>query len=555
MDKRPLNEWFFYILSNLKAINKQGYYMAEPAEVFHLSEANDSEAKKNDERQISEKIKDRRSQELIIGLCGAVGSGVKKLKESVISELKAVGYKVCHIRLSHLIADTQGDKAKEIKELTGFERYKRLQDLGDELRNSAPNNLTVVAEMAIREIVTLRNAEFKDETTRGGLAKTKKKVAYVIDQIKNPAEVDLLKTVYRNNFYLIGLLRNKEERIQNLRDEPMTNEQANILIERDRSSKDSDGKTVGSGQQVEKTLYLADYFIKNIDQMVDINVSVGRFLKLIHGVGNLTPTHDETGIFTAHSASFRSACLSRQVGSCIMDDEGNILATGCNDVPKAGGGLYNSNTNIDMRCYNRATCFNDKHKDILSKEIEVLLNKLNVKSPALIAEKIMDETKAKSIIEYSRAIHAEMDSIMALARNTSISSVGKVMYCTTFPCHNCARHIVAAGIKRVIYIEPYEKSLALDLHSDAITQSDSAENTSKVVFSNFEGVSPARYESFFKINRVRKEEGRSKNYEITNSPHVDPIYLDSYISYETRISKEVTSKLGKQSIPDFDNQD
>ena len=525
--------------------------MAEPAEVINISNANDSEAYEQDNRRIDEKIKDRRSQELIIGLCGAIGSGVKKLKDSVISELKVVGYKVCHIRLSDLIADTQGDKAKEIKSLTGFERYKVLQDLGDQLRNTDRNNMTVVAEMAIREIVTLRNAEFKDETTKGGLAKTKKKVAYVIDQLKNPAEVELFRTVYRNNFYLIGLLRNKEERVQNLRDEPMSLEQANILMERDRSSKDVNGKSVDSGQQVEKTLYLADYFIKNIDQVADINASVGRFLKLIHGVGNLTPTHDETGIFTAHSASFRSACLSRQVGSCIMDDDGNILATGCNDVPKAGGGLYTSNTNTDMRCYNRSTCFNDKHKDILCKEIEVLLNKLNVESSATIAKKIMSETKAKSIIEYSRAIHAEMDSIMALARNTNISSVDKIMYCTTFPCHNCARHIVAAGIKKVIYIEPYEKSLALDLHNDAITQSDT-ESTQKVIFCNFEGVSPSRYESFFKISRIRKEEGKIKNYEITNSPHVDPIYLDSYISYETRISKEVTSKLGKQSIPDFD---
>ncbi len=524
--------------------------MAEQAEIINFSDADGNVNEQDDNRNINLKIKDRRSQELIIGLCGAVGSGVKKLKESVISELKAVGYKVYHIRLSHLIADTQGDKSKEIKELTGFNRYKTLQDLGDELRNSFPNNATIIAEMAIREIVTLRNTEFKDEKTKGGLAKTKEKVAYVIDQIKNPAEVELFRTVYRNNFYLIGLLRNKEERIQNLRDEPMSTEEANTLIERDRSTKDAEGKSVDSGQQVEKTLYLSDYFIKNIDQVDDINTSVNRFLKLIHGVGNLTPTHDETGIFTAHSASFRSACLSRQVGSCIMDDDGNILATGCNDVPKAGGGLYNSNSHTDMRCYNRATCFNDKHKDILSKEIESLLKNAGVKNSVSLAKKIMSETKAKSIIEYSRAIHAEMDSIMSLARSTNISSVDKVMYCTTFPCHNCARHIVAAGIKKVIYIEPYEKSLALDLHNDAITHSDN-ERVNKVVFCNFEGVSPSRYESFFKLSRVRKEEGKIKNYEITSSPHVDPIYLDSYISYEAKISQEVTNKLGKQAIPDF----
>ncbi|MDN3612645.1 hypothetical protein QWZ16_23945 [Vibrio ostreicida] len=26
-----------------------------------------------------------------------------------------------------------------------------------------------------------------------------------------------------------------------------------------------------------------------------------------------------------------------------------------------------------------------------------------------------------------------------------------------FPCHNCAKHIVASGIKRVVYVEPYPK--------------------------------------------------------------------------------------------------
>lgn len=42
---------------------------------------------------------------------------------------------------------------------------------------------------------------------------------------------------------------------------------------------------------------------------------------------------------------------------------------------------------------------------------------------------------------------------------------------TTFPCHYCARHIVAAGIYEVQYIEPYPKSKALQLHADAIETS------------------------------------------------------------------------------------
>ncbi|MBF4218320.1 deaminase, partial [Vibrio anguillarum] len=84
-------------------------------------------------------------------------------------------------------------------------------------------------------------------------------------------------------------------------------------------------------------------------------------------------------------------------------------------------------------------------------------------------------------------VHAEMDAIVSLARSIRQSSVGMTLYSTTYPCHNCARHIVAAGILRVVYIEPYEKSLALKLHDDALTD---ANGTHKVVLVPFEGVSP-----------------------------------------------------------------
>src|SRR5690606_6216358 len=73
-----------------------------------------------------------------------------------------------------------------------------------------------------------------------------------------------------------------------------------------------------------------------------------------------------------------------------------------------------------------------------------------------------------SLIEFSRSIHAEMDAILSASRE-GISTVGCDLYVTTYPCHSCARHLVAAGIRRVYYVEPYIKSLALELHSDAIT--------------------------------------------------------------------------------------
>lgn len=101
-----------------------------------------------------------------------------------------------------------------------------------------------------------------------------------------------------------------------------------------------------------------------------------------------------------------------------------------------------------------------------------------------------------------------MDSLIALARNNKETSVDKTLYVTTYPCHNCARHIVAAGIKKVVYVEPYEKSLAMKLHDDSI--SDNADAKNKVCFLPFEGVSSRRYEYFSKCTVIGKTTKQAK---------------------------------------------
>ncbi|GLX65518.1 deoxycytidylate deaminase [Proteus vulgaris] len=514
--------------------------MGSPAKVVEI--ANNAQIiEQNDEvKDVELKIKNRQSNELIIALCGLVGSGVRKLKDSLIEEFENLNYKVKHIRISELIAEQQ-EKPEEIKKLTGYSRYETLQNLGDELRKSNTNN--ICAQLAIRRINIWRDSVYGEklkENERPKHAKTLDKIVYIIDQLKNPAEVSLFRTVYKNNFYLIGLLRNSNERERNLKDDGLDDSDIKVLMSRDRKNKDS------YGQQVEDTIQLSDYFIRNIEQIKEINNSVKRFISLVHGVNHITPTRDETGIFTAYNSSLRSACLSRQVGACIVDDNGNILSTGCNDVPRFNGGLYTSEDSIDNRCHNSGRCFNDLHKSILKKQITEILQLEGIEDPERLSSKIMKSTKAKYIIEYSRAIHAEMDAIMSLARSTSVSTVGKTMYCTTYPCHNCARHIVAAGIKRVVYIEPYEKSLARDLHNDAICHTDDI-TENKVLFANFEGVSPSRYPSFFRYHGKRKDDqGYVWREKMITAKQVDPSGLDSYFDYEAKTVADVNALLGEE---------
>src|SRR5205823_3680095 len=103
-------------------------------------------------------------------------------------------------------------------------------------------------------------------------------------------------------------------------------------------------------------------------------------------------------------------------------------------------------------------------------------------------------SQIRNLIEFGRAVHAEMAALIDAARR-GVSVAGCTMYVTTFPCHLCARHVVAAGIRRLVYIEPYAKSRTADLYPDSIAiEQDSGD---KVQFEPFVGVAPRQYMKLF----------------------------------------------------------
>lgn len=527
-------------------------------------------------------ISKRQSKDIVIGLCGAIGSGVKSLRSTLEQSLTEHGYTTHHILVSDLIQEITG----EIAPKDPFKRYDFFQDLGDILRSSSGYRGSILAEAAIKEIAKIRQNEKPKTQSTDDIDNPR--AAFIIDQLKNPQEIKLLRLVYQNNFYLVGSLRELTERKRNLRDEGIKPEQIDKLIHKDKASNEK------TGQQTAKTILDADYFIKNNhSHLAELKSKLNRFIGLIHGQIGISPSVDEKGMYAAFSASLQSSCLSRQVGAAILSDKGSILATGRNDVPKAGGGLYLfEDKDKDYRCVHKGgKCYNDYHKQKISKKITSILeerineriktltdsspyiselaNSLNIgessikeilqllKSEDFFSEEWLSDTVSEfskssslgSLIEFSRAIHAEMDAITSLARLTSETTVGKTMYTTTYPCHNCARHIVAAGLEKVIYIEPYDKSLALDLHDDAIAESVSGNETNKVIFQMFEGVSPRRYQKFFFSKNDRKDgQGAAYQYEPQNSLQIDLQLLESYRDYEDRVVKEYQAAIDNSTF-------
>jgi tRNA(Arg) A34 adenosine deaminase TadA len=118
-------------------------------------------------------------------------------------------------------------------------------------------------------------------------------------------------------------------------------------------------------------------------------------------------------------------------------------------------------------------------------------------------------------LEYSRVVHAEMNAICDAAR-VGRSLQDASLYCTTFPCHMCAKQIIAAGIGRVIFLEPYPKSLASELHIDAL-QIEGGERGQysdfpAVQFLHFFGVTPRRYRELFERRRRKDVDGKLQPY-------------------------------------------
>ena len=71
--------------------------------------------------------------------------------------------------------------------------------------------------------------------------------------------------------------------------------------------------------------------------------------------------------------------------------------------------------------------------------------------------------------EICYATHAEQNAIIQAAR-LGVSIDGATLYCTHQPCSVCAKMIINAGIRRVVYQEGYPDKFSIELLSEAGVQ-------------------------------------------------------------------------------------
>lgn len=441
----------------------------------------------------SELIRSTHTEELVIALCGPIGVPLHEVATDLRRMLtEEYGYHCEDVRLSRLIQEYSSGVVLQPE----FERIQYLIAQGNDLRGK--HGASVLADLAIREIARSRQRRQAAETDPHKGAR----VCHIVDSIKNPEELDALRLLYREVFFCVGVFASTAYREAALTRKGMTSAQVHTLIDKDS------GEEISHGQSVRKTFPRADYFVSADQENRDaIRKELMRFLTVVFGNEVTTPTADESAMFHAASASQSSACLSRQVGAALTDARGEVLAVGWNEVPAFGGGSYPRGA-TDNRCAKwQEKCHNDHEKRQISEQL----------AAKLVAEELVEESNQQrlvelilgsrvgQLIEFSRAIHAEMHAILAALRQCGQRVTGGRLYCTTYPCHSCARHIIAAGISTVFFIEPYPKSLAMVLHSDAVSD-HGTDAHEKVQILPYQGVSPSRYLELFSMEgRPRKD--------------------------------------------------
>lgn len=458
--------------------------------------------------------------ELILGVVSPVGSDLGRLTSVLSAHIRRFGYAVNIIRVSEFLRRLNpASLGMRLRFTPEYHRIRTHMDAGNRAREISDRK-DILALHAASEIHSRRADEQPLPET-----------VHIILSLKHPHEVTALRRIYGAGFFLIGLYTPRGERQLNLEKLDMSKRQASQLMKRDENEE------IEIGQQTSATFHQADVFL-SLDSaaVATFDSEVERFVDLLFGDPFRTPTAAEHAMFLAFAGSLRSADLSRQVGAVVVSESGEVIATGANDVPRYGGGLYWPGSD-DQRDHMRG---NDSNKVEIEKIVQDILQKSQDRpTPPSRSEleKALRASRLRDLTEFGRAVHAEMEALLCCARS-GVSPRGGVLYCTTFPCHNCAKHIIAAGIERVFYVEPYPKSLAAELHGDAIAVDQKIEN--RVCFLPFTGIAARRYFDLFSLQvssgrPVRRKDGSGVQKATwdrrTAIPRV-PMTADSYIERE-----------------------
>ena len=310
---------------------------------------------------------------MIIGLTGRNGSG----KTVVCDYLKSRGF--AYRSLSDEIRE-------EIRRQGLRADRETLIDVGNQLRNSFGPG--VLAERILKRLDDGQNS--------------------VIDSIRNPSEVDVLRQ--HGPFTLVGLEANPEIRFRRTRERGRENAAQTLEQFLGEESRELDSQDPAR-QQLNATLGLADLVVTNNGTLEELHRKLDALLPPLMSRFE-RPSWDAYFMGIAKVVAMRSNCMKRKVAAIIVKDK-RIISTGYNGTPR---GAKNCNEGGCPRCNNMA--------------------------------------ESGTALDECLCCHGEENAITQAAYH-GISLKGSTLYTTFSPCLQCSKMIINSGICEVVYNQEY----------------------------------------------------------------------------------------------------
>lgn len=483
--------------------------------------------------------------ELVFALVGPLGTRLEDLSRQLESELHGFGYEPIKIRLSDLLRGFP--EWTDLKIVSAYDRVLHLQNVANEVRIDLKDG----AALARSAIIEIRRERAK--RCNGNPDGPLDAHAFILEQLKHPAEAELLRKVYGDSFYLIGGHACHEGRIKDFarliaksllepgQENAHVSEASNLILRDDSSDS-------AFGQNMRDTYPQADVF-------VDLNPEHGerelaRFVDLIFGHPFHTPSPEEYSMYLASAVALRSSDRNRQVGAAIVDisyddhpfrvRNADVRSVGMNEVPRAEGGFYWDKSTPDHRDQNLAE---DRAVEIKVSILKELIGSIRRNGWLAAESESSDDGQLAqdwlqslagshfmNIGEFSRPVHAELSAIIdAARRGVGIDKCS--IFVTTYPCHNCAKHIIAAGLTRVFYLEPYPKSRAGTLYGEELEMDapNPQHREGKVVFIAYSGVAPRQYGKLFSMMKRGSKSGLDRRRWNEQKKTLRPLYVPEHL--------------------------
>ncbi|MGA8831919.1 MAG: deaminase, partial [Desulfomonilaceae bacterium] len=346
---------------------------------------------------------------------------------------------------------------------------------------------------------------------------------FMIECFRNPMEIEYLRERY-SKFFLFAIFAGEDERYRRL--EKLYGLPPEECKEIDKIDQGGNPGTGPYDQNIKKCVNLADIAVNNSKQEngghPELCQKLLGYFALVKNPGWIKPTDHERNMNLAYSMSLNSTCISRQVGAIIVNNDGYVVGAGWNDTDRHRlGCIYRlksdvKNTNNlgfplcsaendstfrklildDGKELDSSFCYKDEYA-----KLQAHLKWSQTKNPPTSTGEELG--KFRRSLQECRALHAEENAILQVSRTGGVSLRGATLYTTTFPCELCAKKILQMGIKKIVYCEPYPKSVSQDVFFAEVIFN---REFSHIKFIPFEGVKSPGFFRLFKPSMDIKDQ-------------------------------------------------